>query len=161
MASKEHEKIREQQIKKAKPYCHHKPTDESVRSEWIYALRLENLDTYPQDNENSGKWLIFVLPENVDEIWAKIKHATENGSLGNKAKVASARWVKVNKDTGKINHVICVYTYDWTDREDVMRIREELRKLGAKKEIGYKTDADTMAGKYRHRGHKNICKYRI
>ncbi len=56
-------------------------------------------------------------------------------------------------------HVICVYTYDWTDFEDVTRVRNELMILGFTQKLGYKTDADTLSGKYVVRGHRNICKY--
>jgi hypothetical protein len=42
----------------------------------------------------------------------------------------------------------------------VMRIREELRKLGITETLSYKADADTMAGKYRDIGNNNISKYR-
>lgn len=161
MASKKHEAIRARQIKQAQAYYNHKPSNKSDRSAWIYALRQREQETYPQDSKKSGKWLIFPAIENVNEIWEKIKRAVENGFLGNKAKVASANNTRINKYTGKECQVICVYTYDWTDKEDVIRVREELRKLGISEEIGYKTDADTMAGKYHHKGYKNICKYRI
>jgi hypothetical protein len=40
-----------------------------------------------------------------------------------------------------------------------MRIREELRRLGVAEKIPYKTNADTLAGKYRTKGHRNISKY--
>jgi hypothetical protein len=41
-----------------------------------------------------------------------------------------------------------VYTYDWKDEADVMRIREELRNLGITERITYKTDARTRAHEY-------------
>lgn len=54
--------------------------------------------------------LIFVDPEKVDEVWAKIKKAEEEGKLGDSAKVATA---KPNPLPGKSDaKVICVYTYD-------------------------------------------------
>ncbi len=42
-------------------------------------------------------------------------------------------------------HVICVYTRDWVDRQDLMRAREVLRSLGFVKELGYKRDIDTRS----------------
>ena len=100
---------------------------------------------------------IFVDPENVDEVWAKIKKAVEEGKLGDSAKVSTA---KPNPLAGKSRaHVICVYTYDWTDENDVKRIREELRKLGITNKIPYKADEDTLKGKYRITGHRRISKY--
>jgi len=47
--------------------------------------------------------------------------------------------------------VINVYTYDWTDEEDVMRVRAALRRLGFKGKLTYKSDEDTRARKYHDR----------
>ena len=44
---------------------------------WIYAVRKRG--KYPKATPRSGKWLIFVDPENVDKVWAKIKKAVEEG----------------------------------------------------------------------------------
>jgi hypothetical protein len=44
--------------------------------------------------------------------------------------------------------MICVFTYDWTDAEDVLRVRQALRDLGITKKLGYKADEDTRAGRY-------------
>lgn len=55
--------------------------------------------------------------------------------------------------------LICVYTYDWTDEADVMRVREELRNLGFTWRLPYKTDEDTYNNIYRATGHKHISKY--
>ncbi|WP_222102766.1 putative phosphothreonine lyase domain-containing protein [Robbsia andropogonis] len=45
-------------------------------------------------------------------------------------------------------HLICVYTSDWNDWDDVMRACDVLRKIGFTEELGYKRDEDTRAGKY-------------
>jgi Domain of unknown function (DUF1917) len=55
--------------------------------------------------------------------------------------------------------VICVYTYDWNHKDDVNRVREALRRLGSKKKIAYKSDEDTLAGKYATQGVSGISKY--
>jgi hypothetical protein len=81
----------------------------------------------------------------------------EEGRLGGSAKVSTAKPNPLSKDPRK--RVICVYTYDWTDEEDVRRIREELRKLGVVNKIPYKSDGDTLSGKYRITGHRRISKY--
>ena len=57
--------------------------------------------------------------------------------------------------------VICVYSYDWADEGDVMRIRQELRQLGITRKIPYKADEDTDSGKYANQGTKRISKYYI
>lgn len=122
---------------------------------WIYAKRKKG--EYTESAEKSGKWLIFVPLEELDSIWGKIKIATEDGLLGDSAKVATA---KPNPNARDPNtKVICVYTYDWTDEEDVMRVREELKKLGITWKIPYKSDDDTLARKYVIRGNTRISKY--
>lgn len=122
---------------------------------WIYAYR--KIGNYLESTMHSGKWLIFVSPERLDAVWRKIKNATENGKLGNESKTATA---KPNSLAGKSRQkVICVYTYDWTDEEDVKRIREELRKLDIFWKIPYKTDQDTSDDKYRTTTNQKIPKY--
>ncbi|WMY07270.1 putative phosphothreonine lyase domain-containing protein [Paraburkholderia phenoliruptrix] len=85
----------------------------------------------------SGKWCIFVSPADVDEEWSKISDAIENNQLMC-AKVSTAL-----RSMGRDGHVICVYTRDWADRQDLMRAREVLQSLGFVKELGYKRDIDT------------------
>jgi hypothetical protein len=93
---------------------------------WLYADRLTG--AYPAATERCGKWLIFVLVKNIDAVWEKIRKATEDGLLGSSAKVATAKSNPIATDSSR--KVICVYTYDWKDTEDVMRIRAELSSLG-------------------------------
>ena len=124
---------------------------------WLFANRKQG--TYPPHSENGGKWLIFVPIGRIDSVWSKIKLATEAGKLGEMSKVATA---KDNPNaTNSITKVICVYTYDWTDEEDVMRIRQELHQLGIARKIPYKADEDTESGKYANQGTKRISKYYI
>ena len=117
---------------------------------WLCADRRKG--AYPESTERTGKWLIFENAENVDEVWAKIREATEQGKLGDSAKVATSA-------SGGRSRVICVYTYDWTDEKDVRRVRAELWKLGIERKIPYKSDEDTLAGKYAVCGDKRISKY--
>ena len=85
----------------------------------------------------TGKWCIFVAASDVDVAWAKIKGAVEDDRLLC-AKVSTAL-----RSTGRNGHVICVYTRDWTDEQDLLRIRDVLRLLGFVEELGYKRDIDT------------------
>ena len=97
-----------------------------------------------------GKWLLFVDRINIDEVWAKIVPAVKQGRLGHRAKVATAR---PNPNARRANtHVICIYTDDAEDRADVLRVREELRRLGFATPISYKPDAMTLEGKYEGSG---------
>jgi hypothetical protein len=131
-----------------------KPSEVTDRY-WLHAER--KTGSYPAATENCGKWLVFVPVAQIDEVWAKIELATEEGRLGSSVKVATARPNPnaTNPDT----KVICVYTYDWTDEADVKRIRQQLRELGITSKIPYKADQDTYAGKYAIQGHKRISKY--
>ncbi len=122
---------------------------------WLYAKQQSGI--YPKATENSGKWLVFVPLAQIDTVWAQIKSATELGHLGSSSKVSTA---KQNPNaTNSSNKVICVHTYDWTDKDDVMKIRQKLRQLGISSKIPYKSDNDTYTGKYVNRGKKRISKY--
>lgn len=136
------------------PYLDAKPS-EVIDVYWIYAKN--DKSEYLKATVRSGKWLIFANISNIDELWAKIKKATEEGKLGDSAKVATA---KPNPNaTNQATKVICVYTYNWTDEKDVKRVREELRLLGITNKIPYKADEDTLSGKYIVRGDTKISKY--
>jgi len=108
-------------------------------------------------NHNGGKWLIFRSKEKIDKLWEKIRLRTILGFLGNSAKVSTA---KPNPNSSSKSFVICVYTYDSNDKKDVKRIRKELKNLGIKEVIRFKTNKATLEGKYANKGFKNISKYK-
>ncbi len=118
---------------------------------WLYATRRKG--RYPKPTDRSGKWLVFAPPGEIDAIWARVRVATTAGKLGGSAKVSTRRAF-----TGK-DHVICVYTYDWQDYDDCWRVREELRRLGVTKPIPWKSDEDTLAGRYASNGCKGLAKH--
>ncbi len=141
---------------------------------WIYAfsptnkgeeissvqLRLKKKVQMMKNNRlRTGKWKYFVSRDRVDEMWNKIKRATEKGLLGIESKVSTTKPKNVKVGHEKGTHVICIYTYDWTDKKDVKRVRNELRKLGVINRIPYKTDEDTIKGKYTSKGSKGISKF--
>ena len=133
-----------------------KPSQEA-QDEWLFSGRKKRFP-YPDHTERSGKWLVFLRPSEADDLWLKIKDAVERGQLGSEAKVStnSPHSVRFNPNV----QVICVYTYDYDDRADVMRVRDRLRELGVTWPISYKADEDTADSKYRATGHRNISKYR-
>ncbi len=118
------------------------PTQER-RHAWIHAFR--QIGEYPEPTDRTGKWLIWIAVQNIDRYWQTIKGAVEQGRLGDEAKVSTA--LKPQARAGK-PYVICVYTYDYEDEADVMRVRQVLRELGIQREIIYKADEDTLAGRY-------------
>lgn len=103
------------------------------------------------EDELAGKWLIFVPPAEVDSAWARVRDATCRGELGISSKVSTARPDPDSRDERK---VIYVYTRDWRDEADVMRVREKLRELGFTERIGYKRNIETYRGEYSERGKK-------
>lgn len=123
-----------------------------VDRDWIYAaecprLALRKYPVVRRGTWRPGKWLLFLKPELIDEVWRKIVIAEQEGRLGGSSKVSTKlRTTSVRAKEGK--HVICVYTRDHEDAEEVMRVRSELTELGFRAPIAYKTDDATWAGKY-------------
>jgi uncharacterized protein YprB with RNaseH-like and TPR domain len=108
-------------------------------------------------NTKSGKWLVFVDIQEIDATWQIVKKATENGLLGVGAKAATS---KLNPNqTSENEKVICIYTYNWQDVDDVYRIEKALRSIGIESTLHYKTDGDTLQGNYKANGSQNISKY--
>jgi hypothetical protein len=107
------------------------------------------------DDENAGKWLIFVDRDKTDEAWRIIRDETIAGRLGISAKVSTA---KPNPDSRDDRKVIFVYTRDWQDETDVMRVREQLRELGYEERLGYKRNIETYKGEYSKKG-KRVTYY--
>ncbi|PYH65084.1 DUF1917 domain-containing protein [Aspergillus vadensis CBS 113365] len=97
----------------------------------------------------SGKWMLFISPAKVDEVWGVVAEATAKGELGFGAKVATATATAGGGEEGGSNktRLICIYTKDYEDRADVERV---LRKMVALelvdldgRPIYYKCDAYT------------------
>jgi hypothetical protein len=122
---------------------------------WIYEHRRKGV--YPAHTEYGGKWLLFVNKDEVDVLWEVIKDLTGNGMLGGESKVSTAKVNPNAVDPDK--KVICVYTYDYRDKDDVMRIRQVLRSVGIINKIPYKTDQATLNNEYRKGGSKKISVY--
>lgn len=77
-----------------------------------------------ENNCTSGKWMLFPMPEDLMHTWKLVATATAHNELGFAAKVAA--------DEGKGNRVprlICVYTRDFRDMEDVKRVLWKLVEM--------------------------------
>ena len=107
------------------------------------------------DDELAGKWLVFLPADEVDTVWRRLRDATAAGELGISAKVSTA---KPNPDARDDRYVIYVYTADWRDEAEVMRVREALRALGVADRIGYKRNLETFRGEYSKKG-KRVTYY--
>jgi len=144
---KEHDNIINLQMKLSEPFTDTKPS-KVIEINFIYALNKNNIQT----TKKSGKWILFFDDnDSLDLSWEKIKKSTENGDLGVYSKVVTNAPGRPYK-----NKVICVYTYDYEDKEDIIRVREKLKHLGFKEKISYKKDIDTFKKRYKLRGDKNI-----
>lgn len=79
--------------------------------------------------------MLFCTVYELNEVWEIVAKATANNELGIGAKVAA----KSNVDR-RIERLICVYTADFSDMKDVIRVAERLKELGLlkKKTLYYK-----------------------
>ena len=82
---------------------------------WVYAVG----PAYEADASSTGKWLVFVPGRQIDRWWEQIRLATEQGCLGISAKAATA--CHNDLATSARTKLICVYTRDWQDQDDVRR----------------------------------------
>lgn len=84
---------------------------------------IQDLRTLAADcNVLSGKWMLFPEPDTVNEVWRAVAHATARNELGIVAKVDT------RASSGK-ERLICVYTSDFRDKDDVARVLNRLRQL--------------------------------
>lgn len=98
------------------------------------------LDLARETGVTSGKWMLFPTVDRVDEFWGVVVRAMEKGELGDVAKVAT-------DGGGGESRLICVYTDDFGDVEDVKRVVSKLVDIGlvgkGPRSIYYKFDAFT------------------
>lgn len=118
-----------------------KPTSAITRilkadREW---LEMSIIDLAKSKGVTTGKWMLFPHPKEVEEIWQKVAKATLEGTLGCSAKVAT------NDGSGS-HPPVCIYTEDFTDKDDVHRVLNKMQELGLVKGVQgmyYKCDAYT------------------
>ncbi|KAH8904587.1 DUF1917-domain-containing protein [Coniochaeta sp. PMI_546] len=73
-----------------------------------------------------GKWMLFPELNAVDDIWAIVARATAANELGVAAKVAPKGDGEGRQGSARL---ICVYTRDFRDKDDVARVLQRLREL--------------------------------
>lgn len=116
---------------------------------WIHAFP-EN-SKVATDPERIGKWLIHLGCQHVGYCWSRVRVATESGRLGISAKVATD-WGTNHDPAGpfKSRHVICVFTRDYGDEADVLRVAKKLHTTDAVRSqvLQYKPDLMTLSGFY-------------
>ena len=86
-----------------------------------------------------GKWMVFCeTMQEADELWKHIKVQLYQDELGISAKAAT------KFKPGEKGYLICIYTKDWRNTEDVIRVLATIRELGVKGTIYYKSDEMTL-----------------
>jgi Domain of unknown function (DUF1917) len=96
----------------------------------------------------TGKWLVFLSSDEVDNLWERIVNSTLAGTLGISASVST----RDEREDLPSTHVICVYNADYTSVAEVNRVRDELRRLGVTERIAYKPDIYTHCRIYPYNG---------
>ncbi|KAI1759253.1 DUF1917-domain-containing protein [Hypoxylon sp. FL1150] len=103
------------------------------------------LDLAKAHRVKCGKWMLFCTVLQVNEIWEIVAKATANNELGIAAKVAPR--LTTDKRTDRL---ICVYTADFSDTNDVRRVAQRLKQLRLIQSDGrplyYKPDVYTYLG---------------
>ncbi|KAM3413718.1 hypothetical protein BST61_g10408 [Cercospora zeina] len=105
-------------------------------AEDLLALAISTSVTY-------GKWMLFPSAADLAQFWRLVATATAQGRLGPTSKTAVL-------NPNETETVICVYTCDFSDRNDVYRVLKALVDIGlcaaSGQPIYYKCDAYTYLG---------------
>ena len=110
--------------------CDRRQPSQVTDDAWLLTYRQQQ--NYPCMAK--GKWLIYATRDKIDNLWKIVTLATEEGCLGSFSKVSTAN-LAYTAQTGV--HLICVYTYDSEDHDDIMRVRSALYDLGITHPIYY------------------------
>ena len=113
----------------------------NITDNWISCAG-KNVTSF-NSNEKTGKWCIFLTEKEVDVAWSKIKKALKQGKL-TLAKVAT----KKNAHKFDNTYVICIYTNNWADEQELTQTRDVLYELGWIAPLKYKRDIETINNVY-------------
>jgi len=101
------------------------------------------------DGYLSGKWEIQVQPEDVDGLWEEIEKLVDGYEIWG-AQVTT-KWIREKKEDEK--HIIRVYTPNYLDEKDVMRVGNLLKdRCGIQKDMSYKPDIYNILQVYSKEG---------
>lgn len=70
--------------------------------------------------------MLFIPTDAVNAVWSVVANATSNNELGIAAKVAPFN----PSSDPRVPRLICIYTKDFTNVEDVTRVVSKMRDLG-------------------------------
>lgn len=107
----------------------------------------------PCDMLTAEQWMLFPNEDDLARTWGIVAKAVAEGTLGTSAKVAAQPSESTSAYPGQAPcRLICVYTKDFSDMQDVRRVLQELVALGlcpsdaGRGSIYYKCDAYTYLG---------------
>ncbi|WP_455273411.1 putative phosphothreonine lyase domain-containing protein [Rhizobium herbae] len=92
------------------------------------------------DTSASGKWLVPITLGDPEGIWRKLLDAAVNGELA-AVKISSARL-----DAKLGHHLVCAYC-ETSQEKEVGETLAQLRKLGIRGDLRYKSDRATLHGR--------------
>jgi hypothetical protein len=98
----------------------------------------------PRQADTRPQWMLFPNPKDVSRVWRLVVDGVINNRLGTTAKVAP-------DDGSERPRLICVYTRDFRDKDDIARVLQELFAIGVAgtgKSIYYKSDPYTYLNIY-------------
>lgn len=93
----------------------------------VYWIESKPLTSAQTPTSRAGEWLIETTMAEVDDLWLKIRQATEEGCLGYKSKVSTS---PAKGQANASARLIVVRTYDADDVTDVTRVESALHELG-------------------------------
>ncbi|KAF2477957.1 DUF1917-domain-containing protein [Lindgomyces ingoldianus] len=108
-------------------------------------LKQQIVDLAQKTNVTEGKWMLFPSLEDLGRVWKLVVEGTISNRLGSGAKVAT-------DEGGTEPRLICIYTKDFGDTKDVLRVLQELEGMGLVgfgRGISYKADIYTYLNIYR------------
>ncbi len=103
---------------------------------WIEAKRQEG--DYPAPKPDMGEWRAELHRDTVDEVWERVKAATEQGELGYKSKVSTRPALG---QTEPEQRLLVIRTYSASDTRDVERVKAVLLEMGLS-QLSYQSDKD-------------------
>lgn len=119
---------------KFKPFKRHVP---------LLGICKQPKDTRAIDPNLTGKFMLFIDKNKLDEKWKVVKEATEGGFLSYSSKCSTAKESPNAIDTNK--GLICIYTASIYDMGEIKRVECAIRKIVKYHDVlYYKGDIQTM-----------------
>uniref|UniRef100_T1J0L5 Uncharacterized protein n=1 Tax=Strigamia maritima TaxID=126957 RepID=T1J0L5_STRMM len=88
---------------------------------------------------HSGKWVLYVDDDQVDDVWRLVANEIQNNEFGGFSTYARVSTVKIPQ------HAICIYSKT-SDTNEIEGLEKAIRKIGIKRVLYYKPDIYTFCG---------------